>query len=156
MLVNGFRVSEKDYALGTIMKAVQERGRVRYSYWDRKFHAVPFGHTQPNDATFGKSVFDPESSLVKVLRFIEEFGYVTKKDICIYVFGFIEDRKREKFLRFDDKSKVYYPVNLSGWRSPFFSALKKCGFVQQDRIDYGYTLTPLGQAVVDYHRPSGK
>ena len=150
--------TNRNDALMGIMDVVQNEGRVRIGYnknGDRKFYAVPFGVTLPNYGTFGKSVFDLNSSLVRLLVWLKSAHWdgrsTTKKDICEGVFGFIIARTGET-LRFDRNRNTWYPVNLSGWRSPWFAGIRKAGFVT--KVGKHFVLTDLGHYVVEYHYPT--
>jgi len=123
-----------------------------------KMSALPFGTRLPNGGTFGKSVFDPESSLVRVLRYLDEYGPSTKRQLCVGVFNFmIENGGKRRAFRFSEDSTQLNKRNLSGWRSPFFRGMVDAGFVHLDKTGYcgkgrwKYHLTRLGKATAKLH-----
>lgn len=146
--------ANRSIALGYILATVKDHGEVRMGYTpdgDRRFYAVPFGVVLPNYGTFGKSVFDPNSSLVRVLRWLRNTpigASTTKRDICEGVFDFVIGRNG-KTLRYNPKLERWYPVNLSGWRSPWFAGIRKAGFVEKSGKNF--VLTPLGMQVLNFH-----
>jgi len=112
----------------------------------RRYPAV-FPHYAWNGMNFNKSVQDPNSSLIRVLTYLSTFkSPVTKKKIMVDVFK----KEIAEHPNFDHYPKVW----VSGWRSGFFSLMLKNNLITMKRMSKltVYSITPLGQRLVDCHR----
>jgi len=135
---------------------LKTQGVIKWSYAANRWMACPFGVCLPNGATFGKSIYDIDSALMKVLFWLSGGREATKRDICEVCFDFTFTRDGKALRKSEPCSyqvQTYYEVSLRGWRSPWFAGLIQAGFVTVRRTKKGYLykITELGQALVYAH-----
>ena len=127
-------------------------GRIAWDMNLQRLVALPFGVKLPNGVTYGKSILDPNSALIKVLKYIwsTPSADATKRSICTAVFGFGRINGRDIRVTGND---VRF-VNLSGWRSPWFAGLVKAGILRRDR-NHRYRLSSIGAHILTMHYEAG-
>lgn len=136
------------------LKITPTKGRKGYRFdrglgkWVPRLRDVAFGVVLPNGSTFNKSALDPNSDLVTVLYAIRDLP-MTRKEIMDFCFQF-DTTSGMRFGKNGTKIRHWYPVNVRGWRTPWFSGIKKAGFVTVDK-DNRFHLTGLGARVLRYH-----
>lgn len=118
-----------------------------------RFEALPFGVRLPCGTTFSQSVFDRESALVKVCNYLwAQPRPRTKREICMDIFGFKSIGK--KTYR-EQENGTLVPVNLDGWRSPWFKGMVDAKFLFAWGRPRQYQLAPLGYYLVEFHSSEG-
>jgi len=140
----------------TALKITPSKGTKGYkrvgNKWVPNRIDVAFGVVLPNGTTFNKSVLDPNSQLVSLLNAIRDLP-MTRKEILQHVFGFrYVSSTLAVWLKYNlmtDEFESHW-VNPLGWKTPWFSGIKRAGFVTVDKYNR-FHLTGLGARVLRFH-----